>query len=173
MKYFWATIRHKWFVLLAARKIGLPLWRALIHDLSKFTRAELPHYQRQFYGARDDLKGFAIAWLHHQHYNDHHWEHWITCSLHSHSSQTRDGGVIENDCLPMPRVCVKEMVADWLGASKAYTGAWDMDDWLRENLYKMRLHSATKEAITEVLVAITGKVYYLCFREDSDGQDET
>ena len=54
MKYFWATIRHKWYVLLASFKVDLPLWRALIHDLSKFSWAELHHYDRQFFGVCGD-----------------------------------------------------------------------------------------------------------------------
>lgn len=146
MRYFWATIRHKWFVLVASFKTGLPLWRALVHDLSKFTRAELPHYNRQFFGDKGDPEGFASAWLHHQNCNPHHWEYWITRSDHSHGGSKAEGG-----CLPMPLIYVREMVADWMGASKAYTGSWDMAEWLDKNLDKMRLHSATRRLVHEEL----------------------
>lgn len=138
MRYFWITLKHKWFVLLASFKIGLPLWRAIVHDLSKFTLAELPHYARQFFGDKGDPAGFAVAWLHHQNCNPHHWEYWITRSDHSHG-----GSKAENGCLPMPSIYVKEMVTDWLGASMAYQGHWNIQNWLNENGPKMHLHSKT------------------------------
>lgn len=146
MRYFWATIRHKWFVLLASFKTGLPLWRALIHDLSKFGPSELLHYDRQFFGDKGDPAGFARAWLHHYHHNDHHWEHWIVESIHSHADPTRDGCIVDN-CLPMPKICVLEMVTDWTGASRAYTGSWDMDEWLDKSLVQMKLHPNTRDAV--------------------------
>lgn len=142
MKYFWAAIRHKWYVLLASFKVDLPLWRALVHDLSKFSWAELPHYDRQFFGDKGDPEGWARAWLHHYHRNDHHWEHWIIYSVHS-DSPTREGNIVDN-CLTMPEVCVLEMVADWMGASKTHTGSWDMTEWLEKSLPKMKLHPKTR-----------------------------
>jgi len=153
MKYFWLTVRHKWYVLLAARKIGVPLWRALLHDLSKFTLAELPHYDRQFCGPKDDPGGFAKAWLHHYHRNAHHWEHWIVESLHSHSSPDRDECIVDN-CLRMPDAYILEMIADWMGASKAYTGSWDMKDWLIKNLGKMKFHPGTRARVMALLAEV-------------------
>lgn len=32
--------------------------------------------------------------------------------------------------LPMPEKYVREMVADWMGASKAYDGKWPKEKWL-------------------------------------------
>ena len=124
----------------------MPLWRALIHDLSKFTRSELPHYNRQFFGDKGDPQGFAKAWLHHQNRNPHHWEYWITRSDHSHGGS----GAVDG-CLPMPARYIREMVADWMGASKAYTGSWWMQDWLEKNLGKMRLHPTTKDSLYSIL----------------------
>jgi hypothetical protein len=129
-------------VFWASLSLGLSLWRAIKHDSSKFTRAELPHYQRQFYGDKGDPEGFAVAWLHHQNHNDHHWEYWITRSDHSHGRNSAADG-----CLPMPQECVREMIADWLGASRTYTNSWDVTDWLKKNLAKMRLHPRTYELI--------------------------
>ena len=146
MKYFWATLRHKWFVLLASRKIGLPLWRALVHDLSKFGPSELPHYDRQFFGDKGDPVGFASAWLHHQNKNDHHWEYWITRSDHSHGGS----GAVDG-CLEMPLVCIMEMIADWMGASMAYSGSWDMFSWLEKSLPRMQLHPETKKKVFQYL----------------------
>lgn len=146
MQYFWLTLRHKWFVFLASFKVGLPIWRALIHDWSKFLPSELPYYNRQFCGNKDDPVGFAIAWLHHYHHNSHHWEHWIVESIHSHSSPNRDDCIV-NNCLAMPDVCIQEMIADWLGASKAYTGSWDMQKWIIKALPKMKVHPQTREKV--------------------------
>ena len=149
MRYFWATIRHKWFVLWASFKMGLPLWRAVVHDLSKFMRAELPHYDQQFFGDRGDAPGFARAWVHHQNVNAHHWEYWITRSDHS-----KGASLAVDGCLPMPEVFVVEMVVDWMAASKAYTGSWDMTLWLDKNLGKVCLHPQTRDAVKRVLSSL-------------------
>ena len=146
MKYAWATLRHKWFVFLACRRMGVPLWRAIVHDWSKFTPAELSHYDRQFFGDKSDPVGFARAWLHHQNYNPHHWEYWITRSDHSRGAS----GAVDG-CLEMPETYVREMIADWMGASRAYTGSWDMTRWLEKNLPIIRLHPDTREMVTMLL----------------------
>ena len=146
MRYFWATIRHKWLVFLAGLRTGLPLWRSLIHDLSKFTRAELSQYDRQFFGDQGDPEGFALAWLHHQNCNSHHWEYYVTRSDHSHGGS----GAVDG-CLPMPAVDVIEMVTDWMGASRAYTGSWAMGTWLEENLPRMRMHPDTRRLVYQLL----------------------
>lgn len=130
LRYLWLTVRHKVFVFRAGLRTGAPLWRLLIHDWTKFTPAEAPHYGRQFFGAADDPEGFARAWLHHQNHNPHHWEYWIPRTAH-----TR-GGYEDNASLPMPGWAVREMVADWMGASRAYEGSWPTDTetwpWFRD-----------------------------------------
>lgn len=149
MKYFWIALRHKWFVLLASFRVRLPLWRALTHDLSKFTRAELLPYDRWFFGAKDNPKEFARAWLHHQNHNPHHPEYWII------RSDLTDGksGVVDG-CLEMPEVHIREMIADWMGASKAHTGSWDMAKWLLEKLSRIQLHPYTRVRVNELLAEI-------------------
>ena len=59
MRYFWLTVRHKWFVFRAGLEWSVPLWRLITHDLSKFTRHELPHYDRQFFGPADRPLAFG------------------------------------------------------------------------------------------------------------------
>jgi len=144
LQYAWSTIKHRWYVLLASRKVRLPLWQALLHDLSKFTPAELPYYGKHFFGDKSDPDGFAVAWIHHQNMNPHHWEYWIPRTIH-----IRAAG--EPAPWPMPERYVREMVADWLGASKAYTGSWEMDEWLSKNLPTMKLHIKTRSLIEVVL----------------------
>ena len=142
MKYFWKTLEHKWYVFLASRKLGLPLGPAIMHDMSQFSRAELRQYDRQFFGDKGDPEGFAVSWLHHQNCNPHHWEYWMTRSDHSHGGS----GAVDT-CLPMPSRYIKEMIADWMGASKSYTGSWDMTDRLKRSLPRMKLHPKTRETV--------------------------
>lgn len=156
MKYFFVTLKHKWFVFLAGIKIGVPLWLLLVHDWSKFLSSELPHYNRQFFGDKGDPDGFAVAWLYHQNRHPHHPEFWITRHKHSHSED-----VSVDECLPMPRVYVKEMITDWMGASMAYTGKWNMSAWLKKELPKKRLHPRTRIIVYEMLRGLGYEMAYL------------
>jgi hypothetical protein len=38
---------HKWYVFLAGRRLKVPFWRLVVHDLSKFSPAEFRHYARR------------------------------------------------------------------------------------------------------------------------------
>lgn len=156
MKYFWLTLKHKWFVLLAGLKVGgIPFWRLLLHDLSKLTPMELPHYQRQFFGKADDPLGFIRCWVRHQNHNPHHWEYWIPRTGHNRCTPPYPDG----EPVPMPEWAVREMVADWMGAGRAYTGKWDnLHDWtwLRKNLPEItpHLHRETRDTLCRVLGGI-------------------
>lgn len=156
LKYVWLTLKHKAFVFRAGLRTRAPIWRLLIHDWSKFTPAEAPHYGRQFFGDRSDPTGFAKAWVHHQNHNPHHWEYWISRTGHDRASHL-DGS------LEMPEWAVREMVADWFGASRAYGGAWPRDwkswTWMRDNLQARilpRVHPRTRECILKVLSEVLG-----------------
>lgn len=96
LRYLWYVLRHKWHVFVECCKLGIP-WRGLVHDLSKFSRAEWGPYVRNFYGGpylkasevwkrlpgysgptKEDVeRDFNLAWLHHQKRNKHHWQYWI------------------------------------------------------------------------------------------------
>lgn len=151
LRYIWLTICHKWFVLLAGLRTKAPVWRLIIHDWTKFTPAEAPHYGRQFFGDKSDPLGFSYAWLHHQRNNPHHWEYWIPITGHNR------GGYGDLEPLPMPEWAVREMIADWMGASRAYEGQWPRSvagwPWLQANLpaIKGRVHVETATLIDRVL----------------------
>lgn len=151
LKYIWLTCKHKIFVFRAGLRTRAPIWRLLIHDLSKFTRVEAPHYGRQFFGDQGDPLAFSYAWLHHQRSNPHHWEYWIPITGHNR------GGYGDLEPLPMPEWAVREMVADWLGASRAYEGRWPEATqtwpWLIQNLDKIknRMHPKTCIMVDHVL----------------------
>ena len=152
MKYFWLAIRHKWFVFVAGLKLDVPLWRLITHDLSKFLPCELPHYQRQFFGKKDDPEGFIRCWIHHQNHNDHHWEYWIPRTGHNRCEPPYP----DYSPVPMPESAVREMIADWMGAGRAYEGKWPTPEkweWLDKNLdrIKKRLHQETVSLVDEII----------------------
>lgn len=140
LRYALYVARHKWFVFVAGRRVGAPLWRLLIHDWSKLTPAEWSPYVTTFYTPRDDQAGFDRAWLHHQHRNPHHWQHWLL---------REDDGDLK--ALPMPEGLTREMVADWMGAGRAITGRWDVLSWYAKAREKMVLHPATRERVEDLL----------------------
>ena len=138
--YFSYVLRHKWHVFYAGLFLGVPLWRLLIHDWTKFTRAEWPAYVRRFGGgknskweAADDEQEWKDAWLHHWTHNPHHWNYWC-------SAEQEDGTRVAN---PMPETYVREMVADWYGAGMAQ-GKPAIEAWYMSNVSKMQLHPETK-----------------------------
>jgi hypothetical protein len=142
-------MKHKWFVAVAGIRLGVPLWRLLTHDLSKFLPSELPHYGRQFFGDRSEPDNFARCWLRHQNRNDHHWEYWIPRTAHN-----RDRPNMQADGpIPMSADALNEMVADWLGASRAYEGVWPTGSWpwLEKNWGRIRLHPTTREHVAAIL----------------------
>lgn len=164
LKYLGYVLRHKWFVFRAGRRLGLGFFQLLVHDLSKFSRAEWGPYVRKFYGGphpeklggftprngkyprtqEDVRRDFDAAWLHHQHANPHHWQHWVLRS---------DNG--ETKILQMPRRYAVEMVADWFGAGRGITGKWGAKAWYEANRDKIRLHPNTRAFVEHLLNTVT------------------
>ena len=135
--------RHKWFVFRAGLKTKAPIWRLLIHDWSKLTPSEWFPYVDRFYGGyKNDLQ-FNAAWLHHQHRNPHHWQHWVL--------REDDGDTFP---ISMPYQLVREMVADWMGAGRAITGKWEVWNWYEENKDRMVLHSETRRSVEQLISEI-------------------
>lgn len=149
LKYIWLTLKHKRFVFQAGLVLKVPIWQLIIHDLSKFSLKEAPHYGRAFFGERNDPFGFSYAWLNHQK-NKHHWEYWVMVTGHNR------GNFPDGTPLPMPEKYAREMVADWFGASKAYEGRWpiSVDDWswFINNFKKIKIADETRNFIIELLI---------------------
>ncbi len=142
LRYLWSLLRHKWFILRASRLTGLPLWRAIIHDWSKFLPVEFVNYAKWHFGTKS-LAGWAKAWGHHQHHNPHHPEYWVLAWHGEDPDFYRSLGRRVTDfvtVLPMPEVYVREMIADLLAASRTYTGSWNIGNWLNEHGPRMILH---------------------------------
>jgi hypothetical protein len=162
-KYFSYVVRHKWFVFQAGRRTGANLWRLLKHDWSKFLPCEWRPYAEYFYGAeitgfpesmhdrpnveankewqeKQRKDAFDAAWNHHQHANDHHWQHWVL---------REDSG--DTILLEMPEASVREMVADWMGAGRAITGKWEAREWYLKNREVILLHHDTRQTVERLL----------------------
>lgn len=145
-RYASYVARHKWFVFRAGLKTRAPLWRLLIHDWSKLSLAEWRPYVETFYGSEPNhwKHAFDRAWLHHQHRNPHHWQHWLL---------REDSGTLKT--LPMPQHFVREMVADWMGAGRAITGRWEVADWYAKNRGTIQLAESTRYDV-DALIARVG-----------------
>jgi len=160
LKYLRYVIRHKYFVFREGRKLRVPLWQLIVHDLSKFRPDEFFPYADYFYGGphksisemHGDVRNhlwqwskegvesrFNVAWLKHIHRNPHHHQHWVL---------KNDDGTTE--ALPMPRNFLLEMIADWRGAGMAQ-GKPDTLRWYNDNKDKMILHPATRRRVGELL----------------------
>ncbi len=155
MKYLLLTLKHKWFVLVAGLRIGVPLWRLLLHDWTKFMPCELPHYQRQFFGAADRPMSFMRAWTHHQNSHGHHWEYWIPRTGHNRCNQPFP----DNEPIPMPEWAILEMFADWQGASRTYEKRWPepgMWPWMQANYHRLRLrlHPDTQRKLDKLVYGV-------------------
>lgn len=136
-KYLWYVLKHKYFVFVAGRKLGCGVWQLVVHDLSKFSKAEWKPYVDRFIRKRDNKKDYFKAWVHHYENNPHHWNFWIdpyTDRPH-----------------PIPDYFLLEMIADWLGAGRAKTGHWDIVEWYCKNKNKMKLHPATRTVVESLI----------------------
>lgn len=152
VKYLWQLIRHKWFVFLAACKLGIP-WLGVVHDWSKFLPSEFVPYARFFYGGYPERaeaqrqcpgysgptklstkRAFNVAWNHHQKRNRHHWQYWML---------TNNSDEPQTICLDMPRKYRKEMLADWQGAGRAY-GNPDTAGWYKEHYDKIKVNGLVR-----------------------------
>jgi hypothetical protein len=150
IKYLWLVLKHKYFVIVAGLRLGAPLHLLLLHDLSKLSPAEFTHYARRVYGCKEYTDGFKRAWLHHQNSNPHHWEYWIQRSPH-------DREVNSDMLVDIPDKYILEMMADWMGASRAYNGKWPTPGnwkWLydpKSSFYEMRVTYTSYMKIREYL----------------------
>lgn len=135
-KYYvmWATIVFTYLGIRDKFIINYPLllWRAVIHDWSKFTPSEYSRYARYFYGEgyTEDENGkinfeFLEAWLHHIHHSPHHWEYYVL-------TNGKSGGEV----LPIPLLRKIEMVCDWYAAGMTKNGKNDVKDWWENVILK-------------------------------------
>lgn len=157
--YTESLLKHINYVQKAGKELGVSNLQLGIHDASKFSEAEFMPYARYFFDENGNSitdpsrrsiyvnRDFVYAWHHHVHNNPHHWNHWTYPA-----GWTPDNSDdIVNGCLMMPYNYILEMVADWMGASYAYTGSWDLTDWLESNYDKVQMHPVSKQHLKNIL----------------------
>lgn len=163
IKIYWkqleSLIVHKWRVSQAGYVIGIPIWKLIVHDWSKFTPFEFFRYARWKYGDATNEE-WAAGWLDHLHKNAHHPEYWV---LSWHGNPNFYSGIGQHiapyvSVLPMPESSVREMIADMHGTSKQVTGEWDIAKWLNENGPLMHLHDDTIALMIKIMKEIGYKL---------------
>jgi hypothetical protein len=119
------------------------------HDYSKWDDEEYFAYCKYFYGEKtpEVENEFDYAWLHHQHNNPHHWQHWLL---------REDDGDLK--ALEMPYLDVIEMVCDHWAFSWVKDNLYEIFNWYDKNKSKMVLHENTKSLYEEILEKIKNKL---------------
>ena len=158
LKYLRVVLTHKLYVYRAGVRLGVPRCRLIIHDASKFSRAEWTPYVNRFISGRGgtedkdaDTAAFKLAWRHHWQNNPHHWEYWRSTSDDPAPGRGWPVGPSINGSLEMPETYVREMVADWIAASKAYTGSEDIRPWYEKTKDRQVMHPRTRSLVEELI----------------------
>lgn len=119
------------------------------HDDSKWGPEEYEPYLEYFYGVRSEQvkHDFDMAWLHHQHENPHHWQHWLL--------KQDDGPSI---ALEMEFEYVIEMICDWWSFSWTKGDLYELFSWYEVNKSKMLLHETTLGLVEDIISQIKEKL---------------
>ena len=143
-------LKHKYWVFHYCRKLGIT-WRGVTHDLSKFHPTEFWESVRYWNGKSSPIprckedKGYSKAWQHHKGHNTHHYEYWV-------DNLDRGGTPIK-----MPWNDLLELIADWLGAGRAYLGKeftlqGEVDWWTNKLIVELpKIHISTIRMISFLL----------------------
>jgi len=114
---------------------------------------------------RSQRYAFNVAWLKHQHRNDHHWQHWLL--------KQDEGPLLQ--LLP-PAYVVDEMVADWLGAgSKVLKGpalvtcVAETVVWYTEHQHIIQLRTQARERVESILVALARRYGLMEYAQQVQG----
>lgn len=137
--YLKKVLYHKWCVYQEGCALGVSRWNLFWHDWDKFLPFMFVAYARHFYtpdgtprlrrkdaeyGHSGDI-AFDRAWLAHIRRNRHHWDYWV------YVQGARVYAAV------MPLADLKEMLADWRGAARAYGG--DTHTWYLAQRREMTL----------------------------------
>ena len=121
---------HRFRVFKLSCRVGIP-FQGLVHDLSKYHPEEFWESVKYYVGTSSPIneakkqQGYSNAWLHHRGRNRHHWAYWA------------DNFSENMTVYMMPKNDFVEMVCDFLGAGRAYSGnefsfSAEYNWWLRE-----------------------------------------
>ena len=152
--HFKTIMIHKYWVYKYAKQIGIPC-QGLLHDLSKFSWVEFSESVKFYQEGKSSpivaakkAQGYSLAWQHHKGRNPHHYEHW---------TDKYDDGTI---ALKMPFKYALELIADYLGAGRAYQGKSFTPEaeykWWKNHIdtKDIMMHEETKYFVSWVLLLI-------------------
>lgn len=120
------------------------------HDESKYSDEEYFAYCEYFYGDEkvDEVQEeFDAAWLHHQHNNPHHWQHWLL---------REDDGA--NKALEIPYEYIIEMISDWWSFSWKKNNLYEIFNWFENNTEKIILHNTSRKTVEDIMNKIKIKL---------------
>lgn len=149
-KHIKTVMTHRKWVREYCFKAGL-YWQGLTHDLSKYSPVEFFESVKYYQGTSSPIdackkeKGYSRAWLHHRGRNKHHREYW---------TDYYDQGCYS---LIMPYKYAAEMVCDFLGAGRAYSGdkftfSAEYDWWVAQLKRNICIHPAIACFVSCVLI---------------------
>lgn len=148
-KHLKTVLKHKFWVAYYCFKCKIP-WRGIKHDMSKFSPIEFWESVKYYQGTSSPIdaskkaNGWSRAWQHHKGRNTHHYEYWVDDLDH--------GG----KALIMPFKDTVEMLCDYLGAGRAYSGKnftyqGEYEWWLKKKSSPLLMHSVIQNFINTVL----------------------
>lgn len=108
------------------------------HDASKWSDEEFWISAKHFKGGGAPIE-WQGAWLHHIHWNPHHWQHWMIPRF------------LGRTMVEMPEHYVLEMIADWIGASEVYSNTTDISAWLKQFVPEIALHPHSASFARKIL----------------------
>ena len=132
------------------------------HDMSKNDIEEYKAYDKYFYGGNKSfevIENFRKAWLHHQHNNPHHWQHWVLINDDPNDPET---------ILDMPDIYIIEMICDWWSFSWKTGDLWEMFNWYDTHKKHMKLSIHTRMQVEKILEKICLKLPELESDVDED-----
>ena len=145
VKYSWYNVLKPYMVENGYEQYIIDLAESHVneHDLSKLEDVEFIPYCNHFYPHGDefydDELAFDLAWLHHQHVNPHHWQHWVL---------VRDSGDIVPMDMPLDYIC--EMLCDWHSFSYKNPESTALS-WYNEHKDEFRFSDKTRELVDELI----------------------
>lgn len=121
------------------------------HDSSKYEEIEYTPYLDHFYPANGEYSDeespeYKKAWLHHQHNNSHHWQHWLLLNDTSHVEDGSD----KFEALEMDMPSVVEMLCDW-SSFQYYRPGSTANAWYSEHGDEMVFNDRTREIVEKIL----------------------
>ena len=117
--------------------MGCDRVQLILHDITKFSKDEWTPYVNRFFRHHDNKSQFYRALCHHYENNPHHWNFWID--------------PVTNKPNDMPTYFIREMLADWMGASRVKTGSYDITNWYAKNQTKIKLHPITRIVVESLI----------------------